>query len=93
MLTSADSHAALKRKGKDDGVTEDDMDSVVAAHNCKCRFCTGASRPCGLGRRPDSDESAITCVAVCMSCVPGSAAEFPKHGYCVHMHEAKLTTC
>ncbi|KAK9797408.1 hypothetical protein WJX73_007122 [Symbiochloris irregularis] len=24
---------ALKRKGKDDGVTEDDMDSVVAAHN------------------------------------------------------------
>ena len=26
--------AALKRKGKDDGVTEDDMDSVVSAHNC-----------------------------------------------------------
>ena len=26
-------HAALKRKGKGDDVTEDDMDSVVHAHN------------------------------------------------------------
>lgn len=27
--------AALKRKGKGDDVTEDDMDSVILAHNCK----------------------------------------------------------
>ena len=29
-------HAALKRKGKGDDVTEEDMAAVVHAHNCKC---------------------------------------------------------
>lgn len=28
-------HAALKRKGKGDDVTEDDMDGFIAAHNGK----------------------------------------------------------
>ena len=30
--------AALKRKGKGDDVTEDDMGAVVHAHNSKCRL-------------------------------------------------------
>lgn len=45
--------AALKRKGKDEGVTEGDMDAVVSAHNCEfldlsCSSVlkTAPARPC-----------------------------------------------
>ncbi len=33
-------YAALKRKGKGDDVTEDDMEGFVAAHNCEYAACS-----------------------------------------------------